>query len=437
MATALLPFSEWVAGTLQNSVPANDNALRSEVLSVNVISDATTAQPGSPADGDCYIVPAGATGAQWATFAAGSLAYFRAGTWYEFTAYEGLLKVVAGEIKLYNGSSWEVYGGSNLPLSVEEGGVEVSADVATINFTGSGVSVTETSPGVVEVEISSGGFANPMTSAGDLIVGGTGGAAQRLGIGASGQVLRVVSGAPQWSDESGGGGGSLPVFFDGALIPQGFTAGFFSIGHSSPSFTGSSGGGSFNASSPVLRYPHRSATAVAATNAIAGIRQSDGTKFVCRNAGFYFCSAVCPSNGAATASHRLFCGLIDSTTAPTDVNPSTLTNFVALGYDSGDSQVQIMHNDGSGTATKIALGSSFPKPTADDSAWYFLELRCEKEGSSIDYRVVNPISGAEASGIISTDMPSLTTSMNFYQWMSAGGTSTGISLRMGTLRLRI
>lgn len=236
---------------------------------------------------------------------------------------------------------------------------------------------------------------------------------------------------------SGGGGGSLPVFFDGALIPQGFTAGFTLIGHSNPSFTGSSGGGLFNASSPALRYPHRSATAVAATNAIAGIRQSDGTKFVCRNAGFYFCSAVCPSNGAATASHRLFCGLIDSTAAPTDVNPSGLTNFVALGYDSGDSQVQIMHNDGSGTATKIALGSSFPKPTSADSAWYFLELRCEKEGSSIDYRVLNPISGAEASGSISSDMPSLTTSMNFYQWMSAGGTSTGISLRMGTLRLRI
>lgn len=178
MATALLPFSEWVAGTLQNSVPANNNALRSEVLSVNVISDATTAQPGSPADGDCYIVPAGATGAQWATFAAGSLAYFRAGTWYEFTAYEGLLKVVAGEIKLYNGSSWEVYGGgggSNLPLSVEEGGVEVSADVATINFTGSGVSVTETSPGVVAVEISGGGGGGASLTRATLFGGQTAG----------------------------------------------------------------------------------------------------------------------------------------------------------------------------------------------------------------------------------------------------------------------
>ena len=112
MATSLLPYDEWVAGTLQNSVPANTNALRSEVLAANVISDATTAQPGSPADGDCYIIPSGRTGAQWSTFAIDSLAYYRGGTWYEFTAYEGLLKVVAGELQIYNGSAWGVYAGS-------------------------------------------------------------------------------------------------------------------------------------------------------------------------------------------------------------------------------------------------------------------------------------------------------------------------------------
>lgn len=42
------------------------------------------------------------------------------------------------------------------------------------------------------------GFANPMTTAGDLIDGGTSGAAQRLAIGTSGQLLSVVSGAPAW-----------------------------------------------------------------------------------------------------------------------------------------------------------------------------------------------------------------------------------------------
>src|SRR5690606_31389754 len=50
---------------------------------------------------------------------------------------------------------------------------------------------------------------NPMTTAGDIITGGTSGAVQRLGIGSDGQVLKVVSGAVNWADESGGGGGAV------------------------------------------------------------------------------------------------------------------------------------------------------------------------------------------------------------------------------------
>jgi len=53
------------------------------------------------------------------------------------------------------------------------------------------------------------GFANPMTTAGDLITAGAGGTAGRLGLGTAGQVLKVNAGetAPEWDDESGGGDG--------------------------------------------------------------------------------------------------------------------------------------------------------------------------------------------------------------------------------------
>lgn len=53
-----------------------------------------------------------------------------------------------------------------------------------------------------------GGFANPMTATGDLIAGGSGGAATRLAVGSNGQVLTVVGGAPAWAAAAGGGGGS-------------------------------------------------------------------------------------------------------------------------------------------------------------------------------------------------------------------------------------
>jgi hypothetical protein len=68
----------------------------------------------------------------------------------------------------------------------------------------------------------SGGMTNPMTTAGDIIKGGVAGAAGRLGIGNTGDVLTVVAGAPAWvapdteshilivdSKSSGTGGGTF------------------------------------------------------------------------------------------------------------------------------------------------------------------------------------------------------------------------------------
>jgi len=49
-----------------------------------------------------------------------------------------------------------------------------------------------------------GGLSNPMTSAGDMIIGGTSGTPQRLAPGSEGQVLKMVSGAPSWAAEGGG-----------------------------------------------------------------------------------------------------------------------------------------------------------------------------------------------------------------------------------------
>ena len=49
------------------------------------------------------------------------------------------------------------------------------------------------------------GFANPMTTAGDLIVGGASGAATRLAIGSTGYVPRVVGGTVAWRELSATG----------------------------------------------------------------------------------------------------------------------------------------------------------------------------------------------------------------------------------------
>src|SRR5882762_6464126 len=81
--------------------------------------------------------------------------------------------------------------------------------LTVIGASGTGIVVTQGQRGilyadgtnVVQVISAAGGssFANPMTTAGDLIDGGSAGVAQRLAIGSTNQVLTVVSGAPAWA----------------------------------------------------------------------------------------------------------------------------------------------------------------------------------------------------------------------------------------------
>lgn len=106
MSTDLYPLATWPEGILQARLPANDNSLRLEAMGRGAISDSTTAQPVSPVDGDIYIIPAGATGAQWSTFTAGDIAMFRGGTWLAFTPVGKPIVNVDGALKAWNGSAW-------------------------------------------------------------------------------------------------------------------------------------------------------------------------------------------------------------------------------------------------------------------------------------------------------------------------------------------
>lgn len=110
MSENFLPPDFWESGTTDNSIPANDNALRFHISQTNV-NNATTAQPGSPVDGDTYIIQATHTGAQWATFTPKSVAVYWGGTWYEFLPHEGQRVSISGASYIYTSSVWTAAGG--------------------------------------------------------------------------------------------------------------------------------------------------------------------------------------------------------------------------------------------------------------------------------------------------------------------------------------
>lgn len=140
-----------------------------------------------------------------------------------------------------------------------------------------------------------------------------------------------------------------------------------------------------------------------------------------------------PDTGVTNASHRFFMGLGD-TAAPTDVNPSTLLRIAGIGYDAADTQVQFMHNDDSGTATKIALGANFPKPNADSSFAYRMRFYAPPGPTqSLSYEVENLGNGAVASGTVTTNLPVNTDFITPKLYTSVGGVSAVTGVMLGPI----
>ena len=172
----------------------------------------------------------------------------------------------------------------------------------------------------------------------------------------------------------------------------------------------------------------------AATNAVAGFRISVGSQFWRGNAsglgGFSYLCQWGPATGVATSTARAFVGMSALTTQPTDVNPSTLLTMIGMGWDATDANIQLMHNDGAGTATKIDLGASFPVPVDDRTKAYELQLFCEPNASSILYKVTDLGTGSFSSGSVNSDIPSNTDLLSPRGWMSVGGTSSVIGIAL-------
>lgn len=219
MSEPIFPLRQWPPGIQQASVPANDNALREEAVKRPALGVANDAS-GSDADGDMWIVgdtPAGA----FATFEENDVALYQFGSWYAWAPTDGLRLIVNDVPKIYVGGStnaWQNDTSDGISDAPSDGSTYGRKDGAWEVVAGSGDVTGPASStdghlvvfdGVTGKAVRDGGapLTNPMTTAGDIITGGTSGAAQRLAVGSEGQVVKVVSGAVAWADESGGGGG--------------------------------------------------------------------------------------------------------------------------------------------------------------------------------------------------------------------------------------
>lgn len=163
------------------------------------------------------------------------------------------------------------------------------------------------------------------------------------------------------------------------------------------------------------------------TTNVAGIRPSATVVGFGNSSGlggFYMTAVWGPATGCSNSTQRGFFGMSTSTSNPTDVDPSTLTNIFGMGWDDDDTNVQFMHNDGSGTATKVDLGSSFPVTSADRTDVYRITMYSPANSSTVYYKIEDIKDGDVATGTVSSDLPSNTVFFAPRGYTSVGGTNT-------------
>lgn len=133
------------------------------------------------------------------------------------------------------------------------------------------------------------------------------------------------------------------------------------------------------------------------------------------------------------AQGRCFAGLRNGLTAIGNVNPSTLTEIIGVGFDSGQTSLRLLRNDASGVASVVDLGVNFPGNSAQE--FYELMLSAEPGDSGITYRVERLNTGHVATGTLSTDLPTASTFLTPHLWGNNGTTAAAVQIALHTMYL--
>jgi hypothetical protein len=394
MTTPNLLLSELSASQAQPHLTVNSALRRIDAAVQLSVTSITNTPPGSPTDGDRYIVgtvPSGVwvghedeiavyVGTAWAFLAPaiGWLAYVRAAA--EFYVY-GTGSPIGWEVFTPGGT------GSSDPLTLADRAQPASPSAASALIYSHDV-------GNVGVPMLLMPLADPLPL---TLFGG---------------LLK------KWS-----------------LIGDGSQADL--LHYSNPTFSGSTSGVSVSMTgSNLLQFhPHQSTATSASTNQVAGVRWTGSNSLgFYRNyttnanvGGGYFHFRFAYENALSTG--KLAVGLVSTTATVgmgSGVQPSAQVNCIMLGADEGDTNLQFMHNDGTGTCTKVDLGVA---KTALSSSLLDLYILLDRNGNA-KISLHNLENGNKYSADITTDLPADNTLMYPKMFTGNGATATAVTMRM-------
>jgi hypothetical protein len=176
-----------------------------------------------------------------------------------------------------------------------------------------------------------------------------------------------------------------------------------------------------------------------ALSGICGYRSTSAFNIV--GIGWRMCVAFGVSDTAYNSGARQFYGMTSNTASlglSSIISVESLTNIIGIGSDASDANLQIFHNDGSGSATKIDLGSNFAaNRTAGAVAtdFFVFELYNPYNSNNVYYKATSLENNVTVEGTITTNLPSNTTPITIQSCRTSGASSNACSFDISQLTL--
>lgn len=143
--------------------------------------------------------------------------------------------------------------------------------------------------------------------------------------------------------------------------------------------------------------------------------------------GFMLISRFIPSDAAVVAGKRMFVGMINSGSAPTNVEPSVLKNFIGVAQLSTDATQLYLVYGGSVSQTPIPLGTDLGNFSGLSSDAFELAVFCpNSEANTFNVQVTNIFTGVTVIQTITGNaavIPQSSTLLTYSAWTCNNATA--------------
>lgn len=154
--------------------------------------------------------------------------------------------------------------------------------------------------------------------------------------------------------------------------------------------------------------------------------------------GFLWVARFATSDAASVAGARAFAGIRDSTGAPTNVEPDTITNCIGVAQMSSDNTQWYLVYGGSAAQAEIALGTSLGAPTLTNTCFELILYSPPTSNGVVHYQMTNLGSGVTVSGTLTPGTPGVqtpanTTLLSYQIWRCNNATALAVAFDIASI----